>query len=164
MTFLKPALVLALALLAAGCGKNAAEEAEAASSTATVAEAPVPTPTVAPEAVEPATPPTPVPGTDAAIIEDHATPIAAAPGFDIDAFAGRYAEGSTTLEIRADGSFILTADGSAIDGTWTLEPGGKQVTLDPNSKGDTDRKLQIVPGDRVRIVGGATLKRIADAG
>lgn len=160
MTFLKPALLLAFALLAAGCGKNAAEEAEAAAPAAANAEAPA----VAPEAVEPATPPTPVPGTDAAIIEDHATPIAAAPGFDVDAFAGRYAERSTTLDIRADGSFILTADGSAIDGTWTLEPGGKQVTLDPNSKGDADRKLEIVSGDRVRIVDGATLRRLADAG
>ena len=101
-------------------------------------------------------------GTDAAIIEDHSTPIAAAPTFDTKAFDGRYAADNTTLDINADGTYALSIDGNATDGTWTLQKGGKKVTLDPNSKGETDRQLDIESNDSVKIVGGATLTRQAD--
>ena len=159
-------LALPFALFATGCQKDAAEEAEAASATDVAAEAPVAQPTADPapvEAVKAAEPPAPLPGTDAAIIEDHGTPTAAAPSFDAKAFEGHYASGDTTLEITADGTFALKIDGNAIDGNWTLQPGGKTATLDPNSKGETDRQIQIVSNDSVKIVGGATLTRHSGA-
>ncbi len=159
-------LALPLALFATGCQKDAAEEAEAASTTDAAAETPAveaaPAPAPA-ETVKAADPPAPLPGTDAIIIADHATPTAAAPSFDAKAFAGHYASGDTMLDIAADGTYALKIDGGAIDGNWTLQPGGKTVTLDPNSKGETDRKLEILSNDSVKIVGGATLARAAGA-
>lgn len=155
-------LALPFALFATGCQKDAAEEAEAAPATDVAAEAPAAEPAPM-EAVKAAEPPAPLPGTDAAIIEDHATPTAAAPSFDAKAFAGQYASGDTTLDIAADGTFALKIDGNAIDGNWTLQPGGKTATLDPNSKGETDRQIEIVSNDSVKIVGGATLTRHSGA-
>jgi len=90
-------------------------------------------------------------------------PSAAAPTLDTKAFDGRYAADNTTLDINADGTYALSIDGNATDGTWTLQKGGKKVTLDPNSKGETDRQLIIESGDSVKIVGSATLKRQTDA-
>lgn len=155
-------LALPFALFATGCQKDAAEEAEAASATDVAAEAPATEPAPV-EAVKAAEPPAPLPGTDAAIIEDHGTPTAAAPSFDAKAFAGQYASGDNTLDIAADGTFALKIDGNAIDGNWTLQPGGKTATLDPNSKGETDRQIEIVSTDSVKIVGGATLTRHSGA-
>ena len=155
-------LALPFALFATGCQKDAAEEAEAAPATDVAAEAPAADPAPV-ETVKAAEPPAPLPGTDAAIIEDHATPTAAAPSFDAKAFAGQYASGDTTLDIAADGTFALKIDGNAIDGNWTLQPGGKTATLDPNSKGETDRQIEIVSNDSVKIVGGATLTRHSGA-
>ena len=157
---------LPIVLFAAGCQKDAAEEAEAASAAEVAAETPAEPaadPGVEARTVEPPPPPTPVPGTDAAIIEDHSTPTAAAPDFDAKAFDGRYAADKTTLDINADGTYALSIDGNATDGTWTLQPGGKKVTLDPNSKGETDRQLDIESSDSVKIVGGDTLTRQAEA-
>ncbi len=158
-------LALPFALFATGCQKDAAEEAEAAPATEVAAEAPAAQPAAsAPaEAVKAAEPPAPLPGTDAAIIEDHGTPAAAAPNFDTKAFEGHYASGDTTLDIDADGTFALKIGGNAIDGNWTLQPGGKTATLDPNSKGETDRQIEIVSNDSVKIVGGATLTRHSGA-
>ncbi len=167
MTFRKSSpllwFALPLALVVASCQKNAVEEAVAAAPAAATAEAPtaVAAPIVETRTAEPALPP--VPGTDAAIIEDHSTPTAAAPSFDAKAFDGRYASGDTTLEINADGTYVLNSDGNTIDGNWTLQAGGKKAILDPNSKGDADRKIDIVSNDSVKIVGGAMLKRQADA-
>lgn len=155
-------LALPFALFATGCQKDAAEEAEAAPATDVAAEAPAAEPAPV-ETVKAAEPPAPLPGTDAAIIEDHATPTAAAPSFDAKAFAGQYASGDTTLDIAADGTFALKIDGNAIDGNWNLQPGGKTATLDPNSKGETDRQIEIVSNDSVKIVGGATLTRHSGA-
>jgi len=155
-------LALPFALFATGCQKDAAEEAEAAPATDVAAEAPAAEPAPV-ETVKAAEPPAPLPGTDAAIIEDHATPTAAAPSFDAKAFAGQYASGDTTLDIAADGTFALKIDSNAIDGNWTLQPGGKTATLDPNSKGETDRQIEIVSNDSVKIVGGATLTRHSGA-
>ena len=107
---------------------------------------------------EPLPPPTPVPGTDAAIVEEHATPTAAAPAFDAKAFEGRYVAGDTALEITADGMFALSKGGNAVEGTWTLQPGGKTVTLDPDSKSETDRQLDVVSNDSVKV-DGVTLNR-----
>lgn len=149
---------LLLALFASGCQQDAAREAEEASATDTAAE---PAPAVETKTVEPPPPPTPVPGTDAAIVEDRSTPVAAVPSFDAKAFAGRYAAGDTALEITADGMFALTLGGNAIDGTWTLQADGKTVTLDPDSKSETDRQLEVVSTDSVKLAGTA-LKRVAD--
>ena len=74
-----------------------------------------------------------------------------------------HAADKTTLDINADGTYALSIDGNATDGTWTLQPGGKKVTLDPNSKGETDRQLDIESSDSVKIVGGDTLTRQAEA-
>lgn len=158
-------LALPFALIVTGCQKDAAEEAEAASATETAVQTPAeqiePAADVAVETrtVEPPPPPTIVPGTDAAIVENHSTPTTAAPNFDSKAFDGRYASDNTTLVINADGTFTLDIDGNTIDGNWTLQAGGKKVTLDPNSKGETDRQIDIVSNDSVKLVGGATLKR-----
>ena len=155
-------LALPLALFAAGCQKDAAEEAEAASAAEVAAE---PAAEAAPgedtpdESAKAAEPAGPLPGTDATIIEDHSTPTAAAPSFDAKAFEGHYASGDTTLEIAAGGAFTLKIDGNAIDGNWTLQPGGKTVILDPNSKSETDRQIEILSKDSVKIVGGTTLTR-----
>ena len=152
-------LALPLALFAAGCQQDAAQEAEAASATDVAAEAPPATEAAPVEETKAAEPAGPLPGTDATIIEDHATPTAAAPSFDAKAFEGHYVSGGTTLEIAAGGAFTLKIDGNAIDGNWTLQPGGKTATLDPNSKGETDRQIEILSNDSVKIVGGATLAR-----
>ena len=156
-------LALPFALFAAGCQKEAAEEARTAQAAETVAEETSAEPGTAPAAeiktVEPATPPVPVPGTDAAIIEDRSTPAAAAPSFDSKAFQGRFVSGKTALDITADGVFALDTDGAIVNGTWSLQAGGKKATLDPDSKGEADRELDILSNDSVKIVGGATLKR-----
>jgi CubicO group peptidase (beta-lactamase class C family) len=151
---------LFLALFASGCQQDAAREAEEASATDAATDATA-EPAVETRAVEPPPPPTPVPGTDAAIVQDNSTPVAAVPTFDAKAFAGRYAAGDTALEITADGMFALTLGGNAIDGTWTLQADGKTVTLDPDSKSETDRQLQVVSADSVKLAGTA-LKRVAD--
>ena len=103
--------------------------------------------------------PAALPGTDAAIIEDRSTPAAAAPSFDSKAFQGRFVSGKTALDITADGVFALDTDGAIVNGTWSLQAGGKKATLDPDSKGEADRELDILSNDSVKIVGGATLKR-----
>lgn len=150
-------LALPLALFAAGCQKDAAEEAETAP-VAEVAAEPAAAPVAGIKTIEPA-PPAPVPGTDAAIIEDRSTPAAAAPSFDSKAFQGRFVSGKTALDITADGVFALDTDGAIVNGTWSLQAGGKKATLDPDSKGEADRELDILSNDSVKIVGGATLKR-----
>ena len=150
-------LALPLALFAAGCQKDAAEEAETAPVAEVTAE-PAAAPVAGIKTVEPA-PPAPVPGTDAAIIEDRSTPAAAAPSFDSKAFQGRFVSGKTALDITADGVFALDTDGAIVNGTWSLQAGGKKATLDPDSKGEADRELDILSNDSVKIVGGATLKR-----
>ena len=104
-------------------------------------------------------PPQPVPGTDAAILSEQASPAAADPRFDARAFAGTYSGGTTRLDIGAEGQFALDESGQALTGTWALQPGGKTIVLDPDAKGDTDRLLQLEPDGSVRIAGGATLRR-----
>lgn len=164
-------IALPLALLAAGCGQNAAEEAEAASATATPAEtadapatdaqamsAPLPAEAIG-DGGEPAPAPGVVPGTDAAILEDRAAPASAAPGFDAKAFEGRYIAGKTALQVTADGMFALDDNGTAIDGTWSLQPDGKTIVLDPDSKTEADRRIEVVSTRSLRLAGGAILQR-----
>ena len=51
-----------------------------------------------------------------------------------------------------------TTVGATVTGTWSAQPGGKTVLLDPDSKGEADRTVEIVSGDSVKL-GGATLQR-----
>ncbi len=152
-------IALLIALFAAGCRQDSATEAE----TATDAETRAATDTAAdtastdtappPAPLPPPPPPAPEPGTDAAVIEDRASPTDAAPSFDAKAFAGRYSAGDTVLEIDAGGMFTLTGKDGTISGTWTLQPGGRKVTLDPDSKSEQDRTLAVVSADSVKLDG-----------
>lgn len=152
-------IALLIALFAAGCGRDSASEAENAADAETRAAtdadaAPAETaPTPAP--LPPPPPPAPEPGTDAAVIEDRASPTDAAPTFDAKAFAGRYSAGETVLEIDAGGMFTLAGKDGTISGTWTLQPDGRKVTLDPDSKSEQDRTLEVISADSVKLDGAA---------
>lgn len=149
-------LSLSIALVATGCQKDAPAETEAPADTA--AESTEVAPVEAPKAAEPAPAPAPVPGTDAVVVEDRSTPADAAAGFDIKAFEGKYTAGATTLEVTLEGMFSLNDNGATVTGTWSAQPGGKTVLLDPDSKGEADRTVEIVSNDSVKL-GGATLQR-----
>ena len=149
-------LSLSIALVATGCQKDAPAETEAPADTA--AESTEVAPVEAPKAAEPAPAPEPAPGTDAVIVEDRSSPADAAAGFDIKAFEGKYAAGATTLEVTLEGKFTLNDNGATVTGTWNAQPGGKTVLLDPDSKGEADRSVEIVSNDSVKL-NGATLKR-----
>lgn len=149
-------LSLSIALVATGCQKDApTDEAAPVEDTADTTEV---APVEAPKAAEAAPAPEPAPGTDAVVVEDRSSPASAAAGFDIKAFEGKYATGATTLEVTLEGTFTLVDNGSTVTGTWTAQPGGKTVLLDPDSKGDADRTVEIVSADSVKL-NGATLQR-----
>jgi hypothetical protein len=146
---------LLIALFASGCRQDTAAEAETAAETDTrdATEAGS-EPTTEPAPVTaPPPPPTPEPGTDAEVVEDRGSPTAAAPTFDAKAFAGRYAAGDTALEVSADGTFTLSGKDGETTGTWTLQPGGTKVTLDPDSKSEQDRTLDVMSTDSVKLDG-----------
>lgn len=146
------AAALALALLACACSREAPDAAarRAAATPATGAAQPVAaieTPTAATMA-EPGVQPA-ADGTDArALVGTYsgALPCADCPGID------------ETLVLAADGGFVLTdtyreRPGSAnvVQGSWSLEEGGKRIRLDPGSKDATD-KLYEVDGDGLRVL------------
>ena len=75
-------------------------------------------------------------------------PCASCPGID------------TRLELQAEGPFKLTetyqgetAAPVVLEGTWTVEDGGKRVLLDPNSKSEQDRSFEIVSNEEIRLLG-----------
>jgi copper homeostasis protein (lipoprotein) len=75
-------------------------------------------------------------------------PCASCPGID------------TRLELQVDGPFKLTESyqgktgaPAVVEGTWTVEDGGKRVLLDPNSKSEPDRSYEIVSNDEIRMLG-----------
>ena len=149
-------LSLSIALVATGCQKDApTDEAAPVEDSAENTEV---APVEAPKAAEPAPAPEPAPGTDAVVVEDRSSPASAAAGFDIKAFEGKYVTGATTLEVTLEGTFTLNENGATVTGTWSAQPGGKTVLLDPDSKGDADRTVEIVSADSVKL-GGATLQR-----
>lgn len=171
-------LVLAASLTACGkqqaSGNDAAESAEATAADADAdtepgsasrgraqsgLSAPVPQPAAPPVAPEAPMPPQPLPGTDAVIVTQQSGPAAASPGFDARAFAGTYSGSTTRLDIGAEGQFALDDSGQTLTGTWTLQPGGKTIVLDPDSKADTDRLLQLEADGSVRIAGGGALRK-----
>lgn len=149
-------LPLSIALVAAGCQKD--PPADSAAPAEDTAEATEVAPVEAPKAAEPAPAPEPAPGTDAVVVEDRSTPADAAAGFDIKAFEGKYVTGATTLEVTLEGTFTLSDNGATVTGTWSAQPGGKSVLLDPDSKGEADRTVEIVSADSVKL-NGATLQR-----
>lgn len=80
-------------------------------------------------------------------------------GFDSKSFAGKFGGTDATVELNADGNFVLVetsqgaADGpNSIDGTWTVESDGKQLRLDPSSKEEADRVFAIVSNDEIRLL------------
>lgn len=156
-------IALLTALFAAGCRQDSAAEAEtaadaeakAATDAAADAASAEPAPPAAALPLPPPPPPAPEPGTDAAVIEDRASPTDAAPTFDAKAFAGRYSAGETVLEIDAGGMFSLTGKDGTISGTWTLQSDGRKVTLDPDSKSEQDRTLEVISADSVKLDGAA---------
>jgi hypothetical protein len=150
-------LSLSVAFALTACQQDTAAEADASAEAVAVDDGEV-APVEAPKAAEPAPLPEPAPGTDAVIVEDRSSPASAAAGFDIKAFEGKYVAGATTLEIALEGGFTLNDNGATVTGTWSAQPGGKTVLLDPDSKGEADRTVEIVSGDSVKL-GGATLQR-----
>jgi hypothetical protein len=88
-----------------------------------------------------ATPTTATPAPTAAAVADAS---------DARAFAGRFAGGTASLELRGDGSFQFRDGGIAIDGTWTAEEAGTRIRLDPDSKAESDRLYAIASQDQLR--------------
>jgi hypothetical protein len=112
----------------------------------------------APEATPEATPATtatpethPVDAT--AVVENTPAPDAASASLDTKALAGKFGDGESVLELRADGSYVQTlqAGGDAIstDGSWSAVE-GDGLLLDPNSKSAADVRFQVVSSDELR--------------
>lgn len=84
---------------------------------------------------------------------------------DTKALAGRFDDGESVLELRADGSYVQTlrAGGNAIstDGNWSALD-GDGLLLDPNSKSAEDVRFQVVSNDELRNGDGTrTFRRVA---
>lgn len=142
----KPLAIAALAavLTLAACARDAEPAVEPAPA-ATAATPPA------------TTTPAPIPGTDAIAAVEQPDP-ATDTAFDSKAFAGNFAAPGTRLEVQADGIYRLTvpAEGDvASPGTWTLEPDGRHVLLDPESKAEADRRYEIVSNDELRATDGS---------
>ncbi len=92
-----------------------------------------------------------------------------APTFDQKGFAGTF-KGTlpcadcpgidTTLELKADGSYLLSetfigqpGGATKVDGTWTVEADDKHIRLDPNTKAADDRLYAIAANDRISQLG-----------
>jgi uncharacterized lipoprotein NlpE involved in copper resistance len=151
---------LGVALLACACSRPAQPpEAAAPAATPAAEQAPVAAvetgtgTTMAQPGVQPAET-----ATDARALSgtySGTLPCADCPGID------------ETLVLTADGGFVLTdtyreRPGSAnvVQGSWSLEEGGKRIRLDPGSKDATD-KFYEVDGDGLRILDGEG-KRLPD--
>ena len=155
-------IALSFSLMLAACGQKPADEAAPATEAAAAPAAPAtPAPVEAPPA--PTKMPEPAPGTDAVVTQDLSSPTMAAEGFDAKAFAGRYAGGGIALEITSDGLFAFSDANAAFEGTWSAAPGGRRVVLDPDSKSEADRQVEVIGPDTLVLVGaGTTLKRVAE--
>ena len=124
-----------------------------------------PAPAAPEAAVEPA--PAPAPEMTPQVSDSDLT--AKSGDVDMKAFPGTFAGTlpcascpgiDARLELQADGPFKLTEtyQGEAgapavVEGTWTVEDGGKRVLLDPNSKSEQDRSFEIVSNDEIRLLG-----------
>jgi copper homeostasis protein (lipoprotein) len=94
----------------------------------------------------------------------------AAPGehtdFDAKAFAGTFAAPGTRISFDADGNYTMRVHAESANadldtqGTWTLEPDGRHILLDPSSKAESDRRYEVASMDELRPDdGGAGLHR-----
>lgn len=87
--------------------------------------------------------------------------------YDAKTFPGTFAGQGTTLALAADGTYRITVHAQSANadlesaGTWTLQPDGKSILLDPDSKDEADRSYALVSADELRQDGGATLRRDA---
>lgn len=133
---------------------------------------PAPAPEAAPvataPAIQPATgmpAPAATPATDATSVVDHNSPAGDNTAFDTKAFAGTFGALGASLDIRADGTYQLDRRAEsagatvASSGTWTLEPGGRHILLDPESKSEADRRYEIVSSNELRALDGESLRR-----
>ena len=112
------------------------------------ATAPAPATDAPVEAVADATPSMPAPMTSADAPKPAGT-------FSAAALAGRY-EGEGVLLLNTDGTFNYTIDETTDEGTWGAEPDDStRVRLDPNSKTQQDKVLEIVSNDELKPVTGA---------
>jgi copper homeostasis protein (lipoprotein) len=138
--------LVALVVLA-GCKRETADTPDVGP-----ADEPQPVATTPAEAA-PATEPAPAPET----------------ALDTRAFAGNFSGTlpcadcpgiDTALELRADGSFVLTetyrerkVEPRMLDGTWTAEENGSRIRLDPNSKSEQDRLYAVTSRDQITQLG-----------
>lgn len=133
-------LMLVLAAFA-GCKPAAPDALPAPVPEATVATAP----TEADSAVD-----------ATAIVEN--TPASGSTAVDSKALAGTFGDGESSLELRADGSYLQTlqAGGSTItaDGSWSAV-NSTELLLDPNSKSAEDARFVIVSPDELRAADGS---------
>ncbi len=120
------------------------------------------TPDVAPAATT-ATPEThPVDATS--VVDNTPAPDATSATLDTKALAGKFGDGESVLELRADGSYVQTlqAGGNAIstDGSWSAAD-SDGLLLDPNSKSAEDVRFQVVSNDELRSGDGTrTFRRV----
>ncbi|MDQ3057362.1 MAG: copper resistance protein NlpE [Pseudomonadota bacterium] len=133
MKFSKPFVVALISVVfAAGCNRNAEPEATPA--------APVP------EAAMPA-------------VADAPAPVEQRP-FMMKAFAGTFSANGNTVTLNADGTYTSKMSDAMSDGTWTADPMGTEVLLDPNSKAEADGKYAVVSDNEIRALeGGMALQR-----
>ena len=135
-----PLLLPAFALLAlAACKREEPAAVAPAATTAAPATVAAPAPVSAPTAVGVSE--APAPG-------EHTN-------FDAKAFAGKFSAPSMDVTFAADGTYTLSsqaADNST--GTWTLEPDGHHVRLDPNAKSEDDRLYELVDNDHLKAANG----------
>ena len=139
------------AALLAGCNKPAADDAAPATDATPSADA----------MTEPAN-------------DDQATDVLRAidnspapEGLDVRAFAGSFSGTipcadcpgiDLTITFKGDGSYtsqnVYQERDTSFDssGTWTVEEAGKRIRLDPNSKDEQDRLLEVVSNDEVRML------------
>jgi hypothetical protein len=87
-------------------------------------------------------------------------------GMAVAALAGRFGDGESVLELRADGSYVQTLDigGASIssDGRWAPD-GAHAILLDPSSKEAADARFEVVSADVLRGADGKReFKRIAE--
>lgn len=80
------------------------------------------------------------------------SPVAPAPEdpsvrFDKSTFAGTFTGGGMTLDLRADGTYVLEGPAAAGHGTWSHEPVSNAIRLDPGSKTEQDRVFRMTSRD-----------------
>jgi hypothetical protein len=113
---------------------------------------PDPLPEPIPEATTGTTPAENDSAVDATAVVEN-TPASETAAFDSKALVGTFGDGESTLELRADGSYLQTlqAGGSAItaDGSWSAV-NATELLLDPNSKSAEDARFVIVSPDELR--------------